>query len=97
MVSTFYVQVWLNAPDQGLRRILVEDDDVVHAGKRLQKLDPILFGCYRSAWSLGSTRRGVGVHPNDEQVSEFVSFLQKKEVTPMQQVEAPVSKDYLPP
>jgi len=65
VVSALDVQVWFDVLDQGFRRILVEDDYVVHAGERSQQLGPVLFERHRASRAFYPARGAVGVQADD--------------------------------
>ena len=76
-----------------VRRLLVEDDDGVHARERGEDLRALGFGRDRTVRPLDGPDRSIRVHADDERVAERARLLEVADVAGVQQVEDAVGED----
>jgi hypothetical protein len=75
------------------RRLLVEDDDGIHARQRLQHGGAVLLRHERAIRALQAGDRFVGVQQHDEAVAKGARGLERADVAGVQQVEAATGCD----
>ena len=79
-------------PQQIVRRVFVENEDVVHRRHRREHGGAIAFGDDRSRRSFQTLHASIAVHRDDQDISHRFGLFQVRHVTDVQQVEATVGQ-----
>ena len=89
-VGAFHEDVGLEACDDAVRRVLVEDDDGIDRGERRNDLGALGFGVDRAIGPLVGAHRAIGVDADDERVAFGTRGMQVAYVSRVQDVVDPV-------
>jgi hypothetical protein len=74
-------------------RVIVEDDDLVHAGERTEHCRSIVGRVHRAPRTLQSPDGIIAVHQDDESIAEQSGLFQHLHVAGVKDVEAPTCGD----
>src|SRR5579884_881625 len=96
-IAPFHQDVGAQRLDDPLRCIRAEQNDIVDTSKRRQNLRPLSVGNNRPGAPLQSADRRVGVHCDDETISERPGGGQISNMPDMQKIKTAVGKDNLLP
>jgi hypothetical protein len=95
-IGALHENVRLEARDDSVRRVLVEDDDGIDRCERRNDLGALGFGVDRATGPLVGADRPIGVDADDERVAFGARRLQVAHVAGMQDVVDPVGEHHRP-
>ena len=82
--------------DNLLRRGIIEQKQVIHAGQRGKYFSTLLFGDDRSPFSFDLPDGAVGVEADDQDITHGTSLVQIAHMADVENIEAAVRENHLP-
>ncbi len=92
-VGALHEDVRLQRPDHGVRRVLVEYDDAVHACERGQDLGALGLRRNRPIRALDGAHRPIGVDSDEQRVAKSPRLLEVAKMPHVKQIEHAVGED----
>jgi hypothetical protein len=91
-IGPFDERIRLKRVDQIVRRVLVEHDHAVHAGKRLEDFNSLGLGRNRPPWAFDGANRSIGVDADNQRITQAAGALQVADVAWVKKIEYAVGE-----